>query len=141
MKTFKFLIVAFLTISLNGFSQTPSDFLSKEFHKERRDVLRSKMAKNSVSVVFANPIRNRANDVDYVFHQDPNFYYLTGYREPNAVLVLFSENYTDTNGDAYNEILYVQKKDKIRHVFFCHHIRYNWTIINFCASGIARNIR
>ena len=118
MKTFKFLIVAFLTISLNGFSQTPSDFLSKEFHKERRDVLRSKMAKNSVSVVFSNPIRNRANDVDYVFHQDPNFYYLTGYREPNGVLVLFSEFQKDEKGNAYNEILYVQKKDAFAEMWY-----------------------
>lgn len=113
MKIFKFLLTTFLAVTFNGFSQTPTDYLSKEFHKERRDVLRSKMPENSVSVVFANPLRNRANDVDYVFHQDPNFYYLTGYREPNGVLVLFSENQTDKNGKTYNEILYVQKRDKL----------------------------
>ncbi len=111
MKVFKYLFIAFLFFSLNGFSQTPTDFLSKEFHKSRRGALRSKMPANSVAVVFSNPVRNRANDVDYVFHQDPNFYYLTGYREPNGVLVLFSENQTDENGVAYNEILYVQKND------------------------------
>ena len=92
-------------------AQTPTDYLSADFHKNRREVLRSKMPKNSVAVVFSNPIRNRANDVDYVFHQDPNFYYLTGYREPNAVLVLFSENQTNSNGNSYNEVLYVQKND------------------------------
>jgi Xaa-Pro aminopeptidase len=112
MKFLKFLCIAFLTISLNGFSQTPTDYLSKEFHKERRDILRAKMPPNSVVVIFANPIRNRANDVDYVFHQDPNFYYLTGYREPNAVLVLFSEDQTGEEETTYNEILYVQKRDK-----------------------------
>ena len=112
MKFFKFIIVAFLTISLKGFTQVPADYLSKDFHKERREVLRSKMPNNSVTVVFANPLRNRANDVDYVFHQDPNFYYLTGYREPNGVLVLFSENQTNQYGKSYNEILYVQKRDK-----------------------------
>ena len=98
-------------ISVNGFSQTPTDFLSKEFHKERRDVLRSKMPKNAVAVVFANPIRNRANDVDYVFHQDPNFYYLTGYREPNAVLVIYSNEQTNEVGETFNEALYVQERD------------------------------
>jgi Xaa-Pro aminopeptidase len=112
MKNLKFILIAFLTFTLNGFSQTPTDYLSKDFHKDRRDVLRSKMPANSVTVVFANPVRNRANDVDYVFHQDPNFYYLTGYREPNAVLVLFSENQTDEKGNSYNEILYVQKRDQ-----------------------------
>ena len=29
----------------------------------------------------------RANsDVDFEFHQDPNFYYLTGLNEPNSIL-------------------------------------------------------
>ena len=112
MKKIKFLLIAIIAFSFNGFSQTPTDYLSKEFHKERREILRAKMPANSVTVVFANPVRNRANDVDYIFHQDPNFYYLTGYREPNAVLVLFSENQTDEKGILYNEILYVQKRDK-----------------------------
>ena len=111
MKVLKFLLIVFLTVSFNGFSQTPTDYLSKDFHKERRAILRAKMPANSVSVVFANPLRNRANDVDYIFHQDPNFYYLTGYREPNGVLVLFSDYQTDADGNTYNEILYVQKRD------------------------------
>lgn len=90
----------------------PTDYLSKDFHKKKRDELRAKMPANSVAVVFANPVRNRANDVDYIYHQDPNFYYLTGYREPNAVLVLFSEDQVNDSGESYNEILYVQERNK-----------------------------
>jgi len=86
---------------------TPQDYLSKEFHKERRAALRAKMPKNSVAVFFANPVRNRANDVDYVYHQDPNFFYLTGYREPHAVLMVFSE----AQADGHDEVLYVQEKN------------------------------
>jgi Xaa-Pro aminopeptidase len=108
---YKIFFVAFLATSFSLFSQIPTDFLSKDFHKGRRDALRAKMPVNSVAVLFANPLRNRANDVDYVFHQDPNFYYLTGYREPNGVLVLFSDNQTDENGISYNEMLYVQERD------------------------------
>jgi Xaa-Pro aminopeptidase len=111
MKIYKIIFVAFLATSFSLFSQTPTDFLSKDFHKGRREALRAKMPANSVAVLFANPLRNRANDVDYVFHQDPNFYYLTGYREPNGLLVLFSDNQTDENGVSYNEILYVQERD------------------------------
>lgn len=111
----KLVLVLFIVFfHIVGFSQStkPTDYLSKEFHKSRRDVIRSKMPENSIAVIFANPIRNRANDVDYIFHQDPNFYYLTGYREPNAILLLFSENQTDEFGVDYNEILYVQKRDQ-----------------------------
>lgn len=92
----------------------PEDFLSTDFHRERRQKLREKLPTNSVAVFFANPIRNRANDVDYVYHQDPDFYYLTGYREPNAVLLIFSENQTAANGTQYNEIIFVQPRNPSR---------------------------
>ncbi len=113
MFTKKIVLACFLFAATVSFSQgkdQPKDFLSKEFHKERRDALRAKMPKNSVAVFFANASRNRANDVDYVYHQDPNFYYLTGYKEPNAVILIFSENQSSEKGD-YKELFYLQKKD------------------------------
>ncbi len=81
-----------------------------QFHKERRTLLQNQMAPNSVAVVFTNPIRNRANDVDYIFHPDPNFYYLTGWREPQSVLLLFSSPQYDAQG-AYKEILFIQERN------------------------------
>ena len=113
MFTKKIVLACFLIATTVSFSQgkdTPTDFLSKEFHKERRDALRAKMPKNSVAVFFANAMRNRANDVDYVYHQDPNFYYLTGYKEPNAVILIFSEKQNSEKGD-YKELFYIQKKN------------------------------
>lgn len=102
------LALVYATIAQN---ENPTDHLSAQFHKERREALRKKMPKNSVAVFFGNAVRNRANDVDYVYHQDPNFYYLTGYNEPNCVLVLFSDNQTNKEGQSYNELLYVQEKN------------------------------
>ena len=114
MKSSYILIIVFI-FSLELFSQTdiPTDFLSKDFHAKRREILRGKMPNNSIAVIFSNPIRNRSNDVDYVFHQDPNFYYLTGYREPNGVLLLFSNDQIDKDGTIYNEILFVQERDVV----------------------------
>ncbi|MCM4159839.1 M24 family metallopeptidase [Antarcticibacterium flavum] len=89
----------------------PADYLSAQFHKDRREALREQMPPNSVAVFFANAVRNRANDVDYIYHQDPDFYYLTGYKEPHAVLVIFSEDQKSKNGEVYNEMLYVQEKN------------------------------
>ncbi len=91
----------------------PQDYLSSEFHKNRREALRDKMPENSLAVFFANPVRNRANDVEYVYHQDPDFYYLTGYKEPHAVLVIFSEMQTDPEGKVYDEVLYVQERNAL----------------------------
>jgi len=112
MYTKKILIALLLFTTWASFSQrkdTPKDFLPSKFHKERRELLRAKMPKNSVAVFFANPTRNRANDVDYLYHQDPNFYYLTGSREPNSVLLIFSEDQQSAKG-SYNELFYVEKK-------------------------------
>jgi len=100
-----------LTLTVTAQKGLPEDFLSSEFHKNRREALRGKMPENSVAVFFSNPVRNRANDVDYVYHQDPNFYYLTGHKEPHAVLVVFSEHQTNSDGKRYNEILYVQERN------------------------------
>ena len=112
MKSFFLIALTFFFVII-GFSQTdvPTDYLTKEFHKARRETLRNKMPINSVALFFANPVRNRANDVEYIYHQDPDFYYLTGYKEPHAVLVIFSEDYTDAKGKTYNETLFVQEKN------------------------------
>ena len=111
---FLFAFLIFISFSaLNAQNGKPQDYLSADFHKSRREALRAKMPENSVAVFFSNPVRNRANDVDYVYHQDPDFYYLTGYKEPHAVLVLFSEEQTDENGNTYDEVLYVQEKNPL----------------------------
>ena len=104
-------LLAFLCVWVSNAQGTPTDYLSADFHKQRRDEVRKLLPPNTAVVLFANAERNRANDVDYVYHQDPNFYYLTGYHEPNAVLVMFSEMQTDASGNKYNEIIYVQERD------------------------------
>ena len=105
-----FLILYFLVV-LGHSQEKPTDFLSAEFHKERREKVRELMPANSVLVFFANAERNRANDVDYVYHQDPDFYYLTGYKEPNALLLIFSDEQKDASGNLFNELIYVQERD------------------------------
>ncbi len=93
-------------------SDLPEDFLSKEWHATRREKLREKLPANSVAVFFANAVRNRSNDVDYVYHQDPDFYYLSGYKEPDAVLLIFKDKQTASNGKQYNEIIFVQPRSE-----------------------------
>lgn len=90
----------------------PKDYLTKEFHAGRRNALRESMPANSVFVVFAFPTRNFSNDVDYFYHQNPDLYYFTGYKEPHSVFLLFKEEQTDSAGNKFNEVLFVQKKNK-----------------------------
>ena len=115
MMTMRNLIMISLFLFLTSWFQAqevPNDFLSADFHKGRRQEVRKAMPPNSVAVFFAAAVRNRANDVDYVYHQDPDFYYLTGYKEPNALLLIFSEKQKDGAGNSYDEVLYAQKRDE-----------------------------
>ncbi|WP_339866415.1 aminopeptidase P N-terminal domain-containing protein [uncultured Algoriphagus sp.] len=95
----------------SGFAQSYfEDGLTSEWHRGRRDELRKLMPKNSVAVFFNNPVKNRTNDVDYIYHPNTDFFYLTGFREPNAVLVLFSEM-REVNGGMADELIFVQNRD------------------------------
>jgi Xaa-Pro aminopeptidase len=118
MKLLFFLLTLFLSFSLLAQeADLPDDFLSKDFHKDRRAKLRANLPVNSVAVFFANAVRNRAKDVDYVYHQDPDFYYLTGYKEPDAVLFIFKDKQVAANGKAYDEILFVQPRNAMREMW------------------------
>ena len=59
-------------------------------------------------------MRNRANDVSYVYHQNPDFYYLTGYEEPDAVLLLFKEPRTVGGQAGVTEALFTQPRNPAR---------------------------
>ncbi len=104
-----YVLLLFNAFQLLGQAKVPSDE-SLAFHQSRRDALREKLPPNSVAVVFSNPTRNRANDVDYVYHQDPNFFYLTGWREPQSVLLVYSSDQQDDKGN-FNEKIYIQERD------------------------------
>lgn len=113
-----FLAIAF---SLPGFafaqpspetdSNLPADYLSKEFHAGRRAALRQIMPDNSVMVMFAYPTRTFSNDVEYLYHANPDMYYFSGYKEPHSLLLVFKDEQTDSSGKKYNEVLFVQKRN------------------------------
>lgn len=106
-------IILFLPLLTFGQLDTvnyDNDLLPASFHASRRESFREAMEPNSVAFFFSNTIRNRANDVDFEFHQDPNFYYLTGYTEPDALLILFSKK-TIIDSIETKEIIYVQSRN------------------------------
>ncbi|WP_082434919.1 aminopeptidase P N-terminal domain-containing protein [Pedobacter sp. Hv1] len=110
-KIFTILVMVFVVQASFAQDFEPKDYLSKEFHAGRREALRQIMPENSVMAVFAYPTRNFSNDVDYLYHQNPDLYYFTGYKEPDAVLFIFKEPQTDNKGNTYRELFFVQKRD------------------------------
>jgi len=108
-----FTILAIVLVAQLTFAQDfePKDYFTKEFHAARREALRKIMPESSVMAVFAYPTRNFSNDVDYLYHQNPDLYYFSGYKEPDAVLFIFKDPQTDATGKSYKELFFVQKRN------------------------------
>jgi len=78
-----------------------------EFARRRRQLARS-MGRNGIAIVPAAPVRHRNSDVEYPYRQDSDFYYLTGFEEPEAVAVLVPGR------PAAEYILFVRDRDPLR---------------------------
>ena len=76
-----------LTIGVTAQENLPSDLLTPAFHKGRREAFRALMPAGSVALIFAYPERTFSRDVDHPYHQNPDLYYLSGYKEPDALLI------------------------------------------------------
>jgi Xaa-Pro aminopeptidase len=60
---------------------------SKEFARRRKNLMHM-VGSDGIAILPAAPIRTRSRDVEYRFRQDSDFYYLTGFAEPDCVAVL-----------------------------------------------------
>src|SRR5690554_993383 len=118
--------------------QYDKDFLSASFHKERRDSLRAMMPDSTVAVFFSAPERNRSNDVYYEYHQDPNFYYLSGLREPNSMLIIYKEE-QDFGDFKSNEVIFVQDRDEFSEVWNGRRLGVKGAVENLGVSKVMSN--
>ncbi len=71
----------------------------------RRAAVAEKMADKSVLILFSAEPKLYTNDVDYVFRQENNLYYLTNLKQKDATLVLFKD------GSNVSEMIFVPNRD------------------------------
>jgi Xaa-Pro aminopeptidase len=83
----------------------------KEEYQGRRAKLRSQV--DGPVVLFGYTSRQEGGEVA-VFFQDENFYYLTGYNEPDAALLLIPELPNGGKPEGASEILYLPPRDPRR---------------------------
>jgi Xaa-Pro aminopeptidase len=62
--------------------------ISKKEFAERRRQFMDMMEPNSIAILPAAPMRTRSRDTEFPYRQDSDFFYLSGFAEPEAVLVL-----------------------------------------------------
>jgi Xaa-Pro aminopeptidase len=79
----------------------------KEFARRRRQLMRM-IGKDAIAILPAAPVRHRNGDIAYAYRQDSQFYYLSGFPEPEAVAVLVP-------GRPHAEyLLFVREHDALR---------------------------
>ena len=59
----------------------------KSDFKKRRKILMEKIRNDSVLIIPSAQHQKRTRDVDYPYRQDSDFYYLTGFRESDSLMM------------------------------------------------------
>lgn len=62
--------------------------ITQKEYQQRRQTLMEQLDEGSVVILRGATLLTRSNDTLYTFRQNSYFYYLTGFNEPNAALVL-----------------------------------------------------
>lgn len=81
--------------------------LPKEEFEERRTRVFAQMQPNSALLLFSEIEKRRNNDCTYPFRQDSYFWYLTGFNEPNAALLLLKTE------QAEKAIIFLRPRDPL----------------------------
>ncbi len=79
----------------------------------RRHTLLAKMAPGSAALIFAAPEAPRSADSEYPYRQNSDFWYFTGFNEPEAVLVLIKSGENHSHSVLFNRV-----RDKSAEIWF-----------------------
>ena len=75
-------------------------------HKQIREAFIEKMGPGGVAIFASNPPARWNHDTEYIYRPDPNFYYLTGFEEPESICVIAPEH------PEHQYVLFVRPKNK-----------------------------
>ena len=80
----------------------------KNNFSERRLKLSDKVLEDSAIIVASALVKTRISDTDYAYRQDSNFYYLSGYEEPDSLLLI------RPSSDKEKFIIFCRDRDPLR---------------------------
>lgn len=85
--------------------------LDPDVFAARRTELMGRMEPGSVAIFPARPVSMRNLDVDHDYRQESNFYYISGFEEPEAILLL------NPAAPRYRFVMFVRKRDSRRETY------------------------
>ena len=80
------------------------------YFKRRKQLLQA-IPSDSLVIIPNNSFYIRSNDVEYKFKVDNDFYYLTGFEEPNAICLLVKEK------NAFSYFLFIDERKKEKEIW------------------------
>ncbi|ENA1777825.1 Xaa-Pro aminopeptidase [Yersinia ruckeri] len=78
--------------------------MTQQEYQNRRQALLAKMAPASAAIIFSAPEAIRSADSEYPYRQNSDFSYLTGFNEPEAVLILVKSDETHNHSVLFNRV-------------------------------------
>src|SRR5690242_21617578 len=69
-------------------AQSANSHSMRETFAERRKRFMETIGGSAVAILPSAPVAIRSNDVEFIYRQDNDFYYLTGFAEPESVALL-----------------------------------------------------
>lgn len=79
--------------------------LDMNIFSQRREKFMSQLDSNAVAIFPSKPEYQRNLDVEYEYRQESNFYYLSGFEEPESIILLIP------SAPKNKYVLYVRKRD------------------------------
>ncbi|CAK9884303.1 MAG: Xaa-Pro aminopeptidase [Candidatus Erwinia impunctatus] len=78
--------------------------MPQQLFVQRRQALLEKMAPASAAVIFSAPEVIRSNDSEYPYRQNSDFWYLTGFNEPQSALLLIKSDEKHIHSILFNRL-------------------------------------
>ena len=78
--------------------------MTQQEYLRRRQALLATMQPGSAALIFAAPEATRSNDSEYPYRQSSDFWYFTGFNEPESVLVLIKSDDTHNHSVLFNRV-------------------------------------
>lgn len=78
--------------------------MNQQEYLRRRQALLEKMAPASAAIIFAAPETQRNADSDYPYRQSSDFWYFTGFNEPEAALLLVKSDENHHHSVLFNRV-------------------------------------
>lgn len=90
---------------------TQTSAIAKTVYQARRQIIAEQLPDNSAAVVFSGSEVTRSNDTEYLFCPAKSFYYLTGFKEADAICII------EKNNSKVTSTLFCLPKDALQEVW------------------------